>query len=179
MKIVLPEQELTIKGRTMAKFERQFSKGSNTECWEWNGLINRFGSARFQAVILNNETNTKTTTQTAHRFAWIVAHSSIPSHHQVVQHTCRNKLCVNPDHLELVTKAESLKSRWKKGNLNTIKVLNFKQAQEIRSLYHEGMSMIKLSHQFNVTYLTINKILNGTAHRITDAKLDKLEKENS
>lgn len=179
MKPNLPEQDLTVKAKTVAKFESQFVKGAEHECWIWKGSINRFGSSRFNAIILNNQTREKSLTQTGHRLAWILANSAIPPHDLVVQPLCKNKLCVNPNHLELVTKSESLKSRWLSGPINTVKVLNFEQAQQIRALYHEGMGMIKLSQQFGVTYLTINRILNGTTHKITEAKLRKLKKEKA
>ena len=41
----------------------------------------------------------------AHRAAWIAAHGPIPAG-MVVHHRCRNRLCTNVEHLELLTASE-------------------------------------------------------------------------
>ena len=43
----------------------------------------------------------------AHRAAWVAHRGEIPEG-QMVCHTCENRLCVNPDHLELRTASEHL-----------------------------------------------------------------------
>lgn len=42
----------------------------------------------------------------AHRVAWETANGPIPNG-LTVDHLCRNKLCVNVDHMELVTRGEN------------------------------------------------------------------------
>jgi hypothetical protein len=44
----------------------------------------------------------------AHRFAYLEFVGPIPDG-LVLDHLCRNKKCVNPDHLEPVTNAENLR----------------------------------------------------------------------
>ena len=41
-------------------------------------------------------------TQYVHRVAWVIRNGDIPEG-MVIDHLCRNTLCCNPDHLELVT----------------------------------------------------------------------------
>lgn len=43
---------------------------------------------------------------TAHRAAWVAAHGQIPAG-MTVDHECRNKRCVNPAHLRLLTNFEN------------------------------------------------------------------------
>jgi len=38
----------------------------------------------------------------AHRVAWMLANDATPPRHLVVDHLCRVRACVNPDHLQLV-----------------------------------------------------------------------------
>lgn len=64
---------------------------------EWTGVVNNKG----YGVVRVGDTTT-----TAHRATWFVAYGPIPEGMQV-DHLCRNRLCINPDHLELVTGAEN------------------------------------------------------------------------
>ena len=44
----------------------------------------------------------------AHRLAYAMKHGSVDSS-LVIDHTCRNRDCVNPDHMELVSQAENVR----------------------------------------------------------------------
>lgn len=66
-------------------------------CWEWAGPAypNGYGQAH-----LNGR-------HTAHRIAYEMTHGRVDDS-LVIDHLCRNRLCVNPDHLEPVTQSENI-----------------------------------------------------------------------
>jgi hypothetical protein len=80
------------------RFWPQVVKGP--ECWEWTGhQRNGYGSIRAYGRQLG-----------AHRVAYQLAFGPIPAG-LTIDHLCRNKLCVNPAHLEPVTIGENVR-RW-------------------------------------------------------------------
>lgn len=66
-------------------------------CWQWTGHIQTNG---YVAVTANGIPTR------AHRAAFIAAHGEIPAG-LMVDHKCRNKSCVNPDHVHAVTRKEN------------------------------------------------------------------------
>lgn len=63
-------------------------------CWQWTGsLIKGSGYAQFWLSGTN---------RLAHRVAWRMRNGDIPEGLQI-DHLCRNRACVNPDHMEVVT----------------------------------------------------------------------------
>jgi hypothetical protein len=65
----------------------------NSGCWLWTGAVDRHGYGKFRARWL------------AHRFAVSVVDQL--SDTLTVDHKCRNTLCVNPAHLQQVTRREN------------------------------------------------------------------------
>lgn len=78
--------------------ERLWSKiDASGSCWEWLAYReNGYGKFR-----LNGKSCM------AHRVVWETLVGPIPAGLQV-DHLCRNRGCVNPDHLELVTQQENI-----------------------------------------------------------------------
>ena len=71
-----------------------------TPCIEWMGAVQSSG--------YGSVTNGRGGTMLAHRRAWEAARGPIPPG-LTIDHLCRHKLCVNPDHMEVVTNAENVK----------------------------------------------------------------------
>lgn len=65
------------------------------DCWEWTGGKNYQGYGHFQLGFKN--------TVRAHRLAYELFVGEIPNGLHL-DHLCRNTSCVNPDHLEAVTR---------------------------------------------------------------------------
>ena len=84
----------------MTLAEGFYSKtATDTGCILWVGATNSRGYGCFAVDGVS---------QLAHRVAYADAHGPIPAD-MTVDHLCRVKQCVNPEHMELVTRGENVK----------------------------------------------------------------------
>jgi HNH endonuclease len=67
-------------------------------CMEWmaHRSVYGYGRFKFNGVQVG-----------AHRLSWIITNGPIPKNMQI-DHLCRNRGCVRPDHLDLVTQKENV-----------------------------------------------------------------------
>lgn len=80
------------------KFWARVQVGARSECWPWQGVVSHKGYGAF---------STGRRTMPAHRFSFIVS-KGLQDHSLVIDHICRNRRCVNPDHLRAVTNKENV-----------------------------------------------------------------------
>lgn len=84
----------------MTPEQRFWSKVDKTDsCWLWTGALHDLGYARFQSDGKRVY---------AHRYSYELVNGSIPDG-LTIDHLCRVRHCVNPDHLEAVTHRENLR----------------------------------------------------------------------
>jgi hypothetical protein len=89
------------KGRFVAipaaiRFWKFVSKGGDSSCWEWTGnTVGRGNDPRYGQF-----SKGKGSPIYAHRYSFEMVNGPIPPDMQV-HHKCKNRLCVNPAHLEL------------------------------------------------------------------------------
>ncbi|MFJ8146570.1 HNH endonuclease signature motif containing protein [Streptomyces sp. NPDC096048] len=70
-------------------------------CWRWTGFISHKGYGRFRFA---------SNVGHAHRFAYVVLVGPIGDGLEI-DHLCRERSCINPEHLEAVTHSENLQRR--------------------------------------------------------------------
>lgn len=84
---------------TIARFMEKVAVSDG--CWEWTARIENDGYGRFLMGRKN---------WVASRASYVLFVGPIPDGHEI-DHTCRNRSCVRPSHLEAVTKLEN----WRRG----------------------------------------------------------------
>ena len=91
--------DTTLK-RFWAKVDKNGPLFNSTPCWLWTAQINNKGYGKLKPP--------KGMSQLAHRFAYETFIAQIPQDLEI-DHLCRNRRCVNPQHMEPVTHAENMK----------------------------------------------------------------------
>jgi hypothetical protein len=130
----------------MRKFVRYLieDRGYKTPCWIWQLTVSEDGYGRVSVGRSNIA---------AHRFYYEQRFGPIPDG-LLLDHLCRVRCCVNPDHLEPVTTLE-----------NTRRGLNCKLSPQevtlVRELHARGSTLAQLSAQFGVTKSAIHLIVKG------------------
>ena len=98
------QPKLTLEQRFWAKVNKDAPSG----CWEWTGALDDGYGQFWDGKRPDN----------AHRISWELTNGSIPAGMVIVQR-CDNRKCVNPQHLRVVTKSESLRNQTRTRSNNT------------------------------------------------------------
>ena len=89
----------TLEARFWAKVDKGGPLWQGTPCWLWTAWVDRYGYGRFNL--------SKGVAVAAHRFAYELLGLEIPLG-LTLDHLCRNRPCVNPQHMEPVTNRENI-----------------------------------------------------------------------
>lgn len=110
-------RRLSIRARIEAAVDIR-DAGYQTPCWLWTMADS--GSGRgggYPRMKLNNRT------VAAHIVSYVNEHGYVPANKQI-DHRCRNRMCVNPDHLEMVTPKRNAQRRSQANRLRCDEVLS-------------------------------------------------------
>ena len=87
----------------ISRMEGKFIVNPITGCWEWQR--SRSSQGRYPTIGIGPGRP-----EYAYKVAWVDANGPLPaspcpdgSHRWELHHACRNRACVNPDHIELLT----------------------------------------------------------------------------
>ena len=119
------------------------------DCWVWTGYIKIDGYGVYNQI-------------KAHRLSWILINGEIQDN-LIVRHKCRNRHCVNPEHLELGTTQDNINDKVRDGTISrgtTISKLTEAQVLEIRN---RPESCKDLAKEFNISASQVSKIKNRTS----------------
>lgn len=116
-------------------------------CWNFNGYIDKSGRAG--AIHMDGKY------QRSYRAYYERMHGPVP-HGLQLDHLCRNRRCINPDHLEPVTAAENTRR-------GVACKLNRDDVAVIRLAAISGRKQIDLAREYGVSKDHINRIVRGKA----------------
>lgn len=102
----------------------------------------------------------------AHVWSWEQANwQRVPDGREIL-HLCDVKTCVRPDHLQLGTHAENVKDAAVKGFYHVPRPARQKitdeQVEQAISMVRSGLTQVAVAKYFNVTKVTISRIMRGT-----------------
>jgi len=120
-------------------------KVNKNGCWDWLGAINKDGYGVFKLNRIQYR---------APRYFYEQFKGKIP-YKLTIDHLCKNKRCVNPEHLEAVTIAENCRRR-------TNTKLDYEKVKKIRDQYSRGLKQEEIAKKFNIGQDHVSRIINGS-----------------
>ena len=125
--------------------ESYYDVDRKTGCWNWNLVPDYAGYGRWPARGGKGGH--------AHRRVYEILVGPVSTENHI-DHLCRNRRCVNPEHLEEVSPAENARRR-------TSTKLNPEKNEQIKELKNNGSTQEEIAKIFRVHQSTISRVLNS------------------
>lgn len=125
---------------------KRFEVDEATGCWVWLRSLNTNG---YGLMTVHKKT------QLAHRFIYELVKGRIPEG-MVLDHLCCNKLCVNPAHMEVVSREENSRRGGLLKRKLTTAVVN---AIKDHLLQHPQLSHLEVAAHFKLSVSSIRRAL--------------------
>lgn len=129
-----------------------------TDCWLWNAGKNSWGYGYFKV---------DGKTKIIHRLVYELLKGSISDGLQI-DHLCKIRNCVNPNHLEPVTPKENVRrssafgSIQQQGERGSNARLTSEQIKEVKRLYSTGsFTQKELGEMFGISFQHVSQIVNN------------------
>lgn len=160
---------------TPENFWSRITRGSDTDCWEWQGSLTSsgYGSLTWQGQHVQ-----------AHRLAYSLTKGGIALHtdfrvgdrakkyRRFVLHKCDNRRCCNPGHLFLGSMRANLLDAYRKGRKvqpqsgHANAKLTPEQVVDIRAIYDAGgMRQVDLAKRYGVSQRVISLVVRRETYR--------------
>ena len=136
--VIVNGTEIILERRDIERVLSRVPIGEPDGCWEWTGPRHKTSYGR-----VNLWKNGRTYSVNAHRIVYMLLVDDVPED-MVIDHLCRNRICVNPQHHEVVTGPENTrrgatKTHCKRGHKFTegSTRIDAAGARQCRSCYEE------------------------------------------
>lgn len=137
-----------IRGHASRKFPPiAYEIDLDSGCWNWMGVVQ---GERGYGLFSQNGKQLR-----AYRWFYEQRHGPIP-HGLVIDHLCRNPMCVNPDHLQAVTNAENIRR-------GIAAKLMADEVREMRECYAAGMMIRDIAERFGMSMSQTSRIVRRLA----------------
>lgn len=140
------------------RFWNHVSKGSEDECWEWQGSRYKDGYGQFHVPAIGH---------VAHRVAYVLFVEEIDTD-DLVLHKCDNPPCVNPNHLYKGDASQNANDRFERkpgiivrGSLNGMSKLTEGEVLDIKMKLAENIKPRVIAEMYEISPKTVSDIRTG------------------
>lgn len=131
-----------------------------SDCWNYDGYLLPIGYARISIG--------RGKMGYAHRIAYIATKGKIP-HGQIIRHSCHNRACFNPDHLDVGTHQDNWDDKFKANRFGAAAKVSAEEVSEMRQLYAQGYSTREIANEFGLARNTVWQIVTKRSWKKVEA----------